>query len=439
MATTDKHHVVIIGGGFGGLKVAQSLRSARIRVTLIDRRNFHLFQPLLYQVATGGLSPANIAAPLRGILRRQRNASVLLGDVIGVDPEDRKVRMADRELTYDTLVVATGVRHSYFGNDQWERHAPGLKTIEDATEMRRRTLTAFEMAELKPESAAEEGWLTFVVVGAGPTGVELAGTLGELSRHTLRNNFRKIDPADARILLVEGADRVLPPYPVELSASARRALDRLGVEVRTECRVVDVNQNRVTVQTAELEETIKTRTVFWAAGVQASSLGKTVAAATNAETDRLGRIIVQSDCTVSEYPDIFVIGDLAHFQVGTDSPLPGVAPVAIQQGKYVARVIQRRLQNKENSSFRYKNLGMMATIGRAAAVADIGGFHFRGFIAWMLWLFVHLITLVGFESRLLVLLQWAWNYVTRNRAARLIAGEQALASQADETSETVQE
>lgn len=391
-------------------------------MTLIDRRNFHVFQPLLYQVATGGLSPSDIASALRWILRRQRNTSVWLSEVTGVDPVAREVRLADGGVVpYDTLVVATGVTHHYFGNESWEPSAPGLKTLEDATEIRSRVLRAFEAAERLPGTALTDGWLTFVIVGGGPTGVELAGAIAELARDTMRRDFRDIDPGQARVLLVEGTSRVLPHYPESLSAKARHSLERLGVTVRTHATVTDVDDRGVILRTDASIETVPARTVLWAAGVRASPLGKAVAEATGAACDRAGRIVVQPDLTIPGYPAIFVIGDLAHCAHQTGEPLPGVAPVAIQQGRYVADTIGRRLRGEATRPFHYFNRGELATIGRAAAVANFGRLRFSGYPAWLLWLFVHLMYLVGFENRLLVFVQWAWNYVTRNRGARLIA------------------
>jgi NADH dehydrogenase len=429
---TVTHRVVVVGGGFGGLAAVTALKREAVQVTLIDRRNFHLFQPLLYQVATGGLSPANIAAPLRAVLKRQSNTEVLLGEVTDFDAQGQRVLLSDGEVEYDSLIVAAGMRNHYFGNDDWEKLAPGLKTVEDALEMRRRLLLAFEAAERETDEARRCAWLTFVVVGAGPTGVELAGAIAELSRHTLRQNFRHMNPATARILLVEGADRVLPPYSEDLSAKAKRQLERLGVEVRTGVRVSQIEPDSVMLLGGQEAELIEARTVLWGAGVKASSLGERLAEATGAEVDRAGRIIVEHDCSIRGYENIFVIGDLAHFQHGDDEqPLPGVAPVAIQQGKYVARRIVHRLLGRETHPFRYRDLGNMATIGRAAAVADLLGLHLSGVPAWLAWLLVHLMSLVGFQNRILVFIQWAWNYFTRNRAARLITGEDALPHLAD--------
>lgn len=416
----SRHRVVIVGAGFGGLHAARALRKAAVDVTVVDRRNFHLFQPLLYQVATGGLSPANIAAPIRSILGRQRNARVLLAEVVGVDPARRQVLLADGQLEYDTLVLATGASHHYFGREEWEALAPGLKTVEDATEIRRRVLLAFERAERTATPEEVAALLTFVVVGAGPTGVELAGALAEIARVTMRHDFRAIDPSRARIVLVEGLDRVLPAYPESLSAAAARSLAALGVEVRTGTRVTGLGPGHVELLRANVSERLETRTVLWAAGVQASPLGRALAAATGAPLDRAGRVLVEADCSVPGHPDIFVIGDLAAFTHQNGEPLPGVAQVAIQQGAYVARLIRARLQGKTLPPFRYRDFGSMATIGRHAAVADIFGLRFSGYLAWLAWLFVHLMALVEFQNRLLVFLQWAWSYFSYNRSARLI-------------------
>jgi NADH dehydrogenase len=419
-------HVVIIGGGFGGLTTAKRLKQAPVRVTLLDRRNFHLFQPLLYQVAIGGLSPANIAVPLRALLKRQKNTQVLLAEVVDIDIVNRRVLLSDGTIPYDTLVVAAGARHHYFGHGEWEAKAPGLKTIEDATEIRRRILLAFEAAERESDAERQRAWMTFVVVGGGPTGVELAGALGELAHHTLRGNFQAIDPAEARILLVEGVDRLLPTYIPKLSAKAAEALARLGVTVRTGTVVTDVQPDAVALRSGEHVERIATHTVLWAAGVDPSPLARILAKATSAELDRAGRVVVQPDLTLPGHPELFVIGDMANYGHQTGKPLPGLAPVAIQQGRYVADLIRCRLGGQTLPPFRYKDRGTMATIGRAAAVVDLGWFRFSGFLAWLVWLFVHLMSLVTFGNRLLVLIQWAWNYITRNRSARLITGENPL-------------
>lgn len=423
---TTQQRVIIIGGGFGGLHAAISLRKADAQVTLIDRRNFHLFQPLLYQVATGALSPANIAAPLRDILKRQKNTQVLLGEVVDFDAAKREVVLSDGRIPYDTLILAAGVRHHYFGNDQWEAHAPGLKTIEDATEMRRRILLAFEAAERETDPDEIRKWLTFVIVGAGPTGVELAGAVGEIANHTLKNNFRHIDPATAKVILLEGTDRVLPPYPANLSARASESLTKMGVTVRTNTVVKDIQADKVVIRVGEQDEQIDAHTILWGAGVQGSPLGRKLADATGAEVDRAGRIIVQPDLSLPNHPEILVIGDLAHYAHQTGKPLPGVAQVAMQQGDYAARLISARLKGETLPPFQYRDLGNMATIGRAAAVADLGKLQFSGFIGWAMWLFIHLLYIVQYQSRILVLVQWAWNYFTRNRAARLITGEHLL-------------
>ena len=413
--------VVIVGGGFGGLAAARGLRDAPVEVTLLDRRNFHVFQPLLYQVATGGLSPADIAAALRWVLRRQQNARVLLGEATGIDVRGRRVVLVDGEIPYDTLVVATGAEPAYFDHDEWAPYAPGLKTIEDATEIRGRIYRAFEAAEREPDPARRVAWLTFVVVGAGPTGVELAGAIAEIARRTLRHEFRAIDPASAAVVLLDAAERVLPGYPKDLSRKCARSLEGLGVTLRLSTTVEEVTADRVRVRTAGLADGIETRTVLWAAGVRASPLGGQLAGAAGAATDRGGRIPVQPDLTVPGHPEIFVIGDLAHCAGGDGAPLPGIAPVAMQQGRYVARVVRSRLANRPAKPFRYLNKGELATIGRAAAVAKFGRLRFSGYPAWLLWLFVHLMYLVDFENRLLVFVQWAWSYVTWNRGARLIA------------------
>jgi NADH dehydrogenase len=421
------HHVVIIGGGFGGLYAAQALARAPVQVTLLDRRNFHLFQPLLYQVATGGLSPGEIASPLRAILMNQRNAEVWLAEATSIDVAGRRVLLSDGEVPYDSLIVATGARHHYFGNSAWEPLAPGLKDIEDATEIRRRVLLAFEAAEREPDAARRRAWLTFVIIGAGPTGVELAGALGEIANHTLKRDFRTINPCDAQILLVEHAERVLPPYSAKLSATASAALQRIGVTVRTGTRVTAIDPDTVTVSRGDTTERIPTRTVLWAAGVQASPLGKALADGAGAPLDHVGRVIVEPDLTVPGHPEIIVIGDLASFSHQDGKPLPGVAPVAMQQGRYAARLIAQRLARRASPpAFHYVDRGSMATIGRGAAVAHIGPFEFGGYLAWLSWLFIHLMYLVEFDNRLLVFMQWAWNYVTWKRGARLITGENPL-------------
>jgi NADH dehydrogenase len=420
---TQRHHVVIVGGGFGGLEAARHLSRVDVDVTLVDRRNFHLFQPLLYQVATGELSPGEIAAPLRAILKRQRNTRVFLASVQDLDPTARRVLCDDCDLSYDTLIVATGAQHHYFGHAEWETVAPGLKTIEDATEIRRRIFLAFEVAERETDAERQRAWLTFVIVGAGPTGVELAGALAEIARETLRRDFRTIDPRSARIVLLDAVDRVLPTFPTDLSAKSTASLQRLGVDVRTASKVEGVAADGVRFESGGRSEHIAARTVLWAAGVQASSLGGVLARRAGATLDRQGRVMVQPDCTVAGHPEIFVIGDLAHHATGSEAPLPGVAQVAIQQGRYVAHAITERLAGRTVEGFRYRDRGSLATIGRGAAVAQIGRFHLSGYPAWLIWVFVHLINLVEFDNRMAVLLQWAWNYVTWNRGARLITGK----------------
>jgi len=415
------HRVVIIGGGFGGLAAARALRRAPVEVTIVDRRNFHVFQPLLYQVATGGLSPADIAAAIRWIVRRQRNTTVVLGDVTDVDVTGRRVRIEDGWLAYDTLIVAAGAQTSFFGHPEWSRHAPGLKTIEDATEIRRRIYLAFEAAEREADPDRRAAWLTFVVIGAGPTGVELAGAIAEIAHHTLRRDFRAIDPATARVLLVDAADRVLPAYPTDLSAKCATALARLGVTVRLNEMIVDVGAREIAVRRGDHTEPIPTHTAIWAAGVRASPLGARLAEAAGASADRSGRVAVGPDLTIPGHPELFVIGDLAACAGPDGRPLLGIAPVAQQQGRYCARVIRARLRGRSADPFRYVNKGELATIGRAAAVANFGVLRFSGYPAWVLWLFVHLMYLVDFESRILVFVQWAWNYLTWNRGARLIA------------------
>jgi NADH dehydrogenase len=412
--------VLIVGGGFGGLWAARGLRRAPVQVTLIDRRNFHLFQPLLYQVATGGLAAEDIAAPLRSVLRHQANARVLLGEVVDLDPSVRRVLTRDGPLDYDELILATGVRHHYFGHDGWAELAPGLKTAGDALRLRGRILGAFEAAERAPDAAAGQASLTFVVVGGGPTGVELAGAIGELCRHTLRHDFRAFRPGQARVVLVEAAERVLPGYPAALSAHARRALERLGVSVETGAAVTAIDPDRVTLCRQGVERSVAARTVVWAAGVEASPLGALLAQRTGAGLDRAGRVRVAADLSVPGHPEIRVIGDLALVEGPDGQALAGVAPVAMQQGAYVARALCDRLRGRATPPFAYRHRGSLAVIGRAAAVADLGRARFHGYPAWLLWLFVHIMYLVEFGNRLVVLVQWAHSYVTRKQGARLI-------------------
>jgi NADH dehydrogenase len=419
----SRHRVVIVGGGFGGLNAAKKLRRAPVDVVLVDRRNFHLFQPLLYRVATGGLSPANIAAPLRWIFRKQPNCLVALAEVVGFDLDGGRVLTDSGDVPFDTLIVAAGSRHSYFGKDHWAVWAPGLKTVEDATAIRARVYSAFEHAELTDDMDRRRALLNFASVGAGPTGVELAGALAEIARHALKYDFRRIDPAEARIMLIEAGQRVLEAYPEDLSAKALASLEHLGVTVRSGTRVTDVNDGEVELTSSTGVERWPTHTVLWAAGVMASPLSKALAAASGAKLDRAGRIAVEPDLSLPGRPNVFVLGDMASYVHQGDKPLPGVAQVAIQQGRFVARLINARLRHRKLPTFHYRDLGNLATIGKSSAVAEIGRLHFSGFFAWWLWLFVHLMHIVNFRNRLLVFLQWAWYYVTYDRAARLITGD----------------
>jgi len=421
---TTNHQVIILGGGFGGLYAAKTLRGAPVDVTLVDRRNHHLFQPLLYQVATGSLSPGEIAAPLRSVLSRQRNTRVLLGEAEDIDPGAKQLILRDgARLHYDTLIVATGSQSFYFGHDQWREWAPSLKSVEEATAIRHKILYAFEAAERVCAPDARCPWLTFVIVGAGTTGLELAGALAEIARQTLKHDFRSIRPEDAQIILLDGSPRVIPTYPEDLSAKAERALRRLGVQVRARVRVVEIDGDGVTFESANGTERLPAKTVLWAGGVTASVFGRVLARRTGAETDKSGRITVRPDLTLPNHPEIYIIGDLSLAHRPDGRPLPGVAPVAMQQGAYAARAILTRLNGpRELPPFRYRDKGDMAVIGRAAAVANLFGFHLSGFGAWLIWLFVHLMHLVQFQSRLLVFIQWGFQYLTFSRGARLITG-----------------
>jgi NADH:ubiquinone reductase (H+-translocating) len=419
-AQQPRHRVVIIGGGFAGLYAARNLGEAPVDVTLIDKRNFHLFQPLLYQVATGGLSPSQISSPLRGILKENKNVKVLMDEAVGIDPETNQVKLTSQSLEYDTLIVATGVSHHYFGNDQWQNVAPGLKTVEDALEMRRRIFSAFEAAERETDPTRRQGYLTFVVVGAGPTGVELAGAIAELAYRIMKDDFSSIDPMEAQVILLEGLDRVLPPFKPELSEKAEDGLNRLGVSVKTKARVTNITEAGVTFILNEETIELPAKTVLWAAGVKASALGKVVADATGAELDRVGRVMVSEDLSLPNHPGIFVVGDLAHYAHQGDKPLPGVAGVAMQQGSYMAESIQKRLRGEDVAAFKYFDLGSMAVIGQHEAVADLGFIKFSGFFAWIAWLVVHIFFLVEGGNRLVVTVQWIWNYFTGRRSARLI-------------------
>ena len=401
--------VVILGSGFGGLYAAKALKRAPAQITVVDRRNFHLFQPLLYQVATAALNPSDIAYPIRSVVAHQKNTNVILAEATAVDVERRVVKLVDGEVAYDYLIIATGATHSYFKHPEWARSAPGLKTIEDALEIRRRVLLAFESAERETDPDRERAWLTFVIVGGGPTGVELAGALSEIARQTMIRDFRRINPSSARVILIEGTDRVLPPYPPDLSKKAADQLRHLGVEVITGGLVTQVDDQSVSVG----EMKIATRTVLWAAGVQGSPLARTL----GVPLDRAGRVAVSPDLTLPGHPEVFVIGDLAAFE-----KVPGVAPAAIQEGKHAARNIMLAIAGKPMRPFHYWDKGSLATIGRAAAVADFGRVHISGFAAWFSWLAVHIFFLIGFRNRLLVILQWAWAYLTYQRGARLITG-----------------
>jgi NADH:ubiquinone reductase (H+-translocating) len=409
-------HVVIVGGGFAGLYTARGLKHADCEITLLDRHNYHLFQPLLYQVATAALNPSDIAAPIRAILRHQKNVEVILGDADSVDTAQKRVHLADgATLAYDYLVIATGATHSYFGHPEWERFAPGLKTIDDALEIRRRVLLAFEAAEREEDTTRQQALLTFVIIGGGPTGVELAGALSEIARQTMLRDFRRIHPESARVILIEGKDRVLPPYPPSLSESARKQLVDLGVEVITGAVVTDVNDREVCIG----ERSIPTHTVLWGAGVQASPLARSL----DVPLDRAGRVVVDPELTIPGHRDVFVIGDLAASQQRDGSRVPGVAPAAIQEGQHTAHNLERALEGQPLRAFRYRDKGSLATIGRASAVADFGRLRFGGFFAWIAWLVIHIFFLIGFRNRFLVITQWAWAYLTYQRGARLITGE----------------
>jgi NADH dehydrogenase len=409
-------HVVILGAGFAGLYAAKGLRNAPVHVTVVDRKNHHLFQPMLYQVATAALSPSDIASPIRSVLRRQQNTEVLLAEVISVDTAARQVHLTDgATVGYDYLIVGTGAHHSYFGHDDWEALAPGLKSLQDALEIRRRVLLAFEMAERETDKVRRHGYLTFVIVGGGPTGVEMAGAVAEIRTYALRRDFRHIDPRDATVMLLEGGPRLLPAYPPSLSDKAKQDLRRLGVEVRTDTLVTDVRPGLVVAA----GWTIPTQTVIWAAGNIASPLLKSL----GAPLDRMGRVIVEPDCTIPGHPEVFVLGDAAAYLHQGNAELPGICPVAIQMGQYAARTIVGDLAQRKRRPFSYWDKGQLAVIGRGRAVADIGRLHFDGFLAWLAWIFVHIFFLIGFRNRVLVLIQWAWSYLTYGRGARLITEE----------------
>ncbi|PSF37178.1 FAD-dependent oxidoreductase [Aphanothece hegewaldii CCALA 016] len=435
--TNKKPQVVIIGGGFAGLNAAKALKNAPVDVTLIDKRNFHLFQPLLYQVATGTLSPADISTPLRLVLRNHRNTQVILDEVIDLDPDAQQVILNDHPpVPYDTLIVATGVSHHYFGNDHWKAYAPGLKTVEDAVNMRRQIFAAFEAAEKESDPEQQKAWLTFVIVGGGPTGVELAGAITEIANSSLKGDYRRIDPGDAEIILIEGLDRLLPPYTPDLSEKAEKTLVSRGVTVMTKAMVTDIKADLVTVKVNDEIQQISAKTVLWAAGVKASKMGEIIAQRAQAKIDRSGRVMVESDLSVAGYPNLFVIGDLANFSHQGDKPLPGVAPVAVQEGKYIAKLIQKRLIGETLEPFTYSDAGSLAVIGQNAAVIDLKFIHLSGFIAWFIWVWAHIYYLIEFDNKLIVMLEWGWNYFTHGRGARLITGEASsdLASLIPDTS-----
>jgi len=424
------HRVIVLGGGFGGLSAVQRLKRAPVEVILIDRRNFHLFQPLMYQIATGSLSPGEIAAPLRGVLSRQKNTQVLLGEVSDIDPATKKIHLLDgATFDYDSLIVATGSQTSYYGNDSWREWAPSLKSVEEATAIRHKILYAFERAERAASHEESRAWLTFVIVGAGATGMELAGALAEIANETLKNDFRHINPQEARILLVEGGSRVLPSFPEDLSAKAEKLVSKLGVEVMKGVMVTSIDGDGVTFRRADKTERLAAHTVLWAGGIETTAFGRKLAQRTHAETDRSGRIKVNSDLTIPNYPDIFIVGDLAHAADKDGKSMPGVAQVAIQGGAFAAKTIKSRIENKKaEAAFHYFNKGDMAVIGRAAAVANIFGFHLSGFFAWFTWLFIHLIYIVEFQNRVMVFIQWGFEYLTFSRGARLITGTAATDS-----------
>src|ERR1700690_2716527 len=421
---SERWKVVIIGGGFGGLSAAQHLNSNLVDVTLIDRRNYHLFQPLLYQVATGSLSAGGVASPLRGVLSRQKNTRVWLGTVVDIDPDSKRVFLADGTIVpYDSLIVAAGSQTSYFGHNKWQEWAPGLKSIEEATTVRHKILYAFEVAERLSDPEQRRAWLTFVIVGAGPTGVELSGAIAEIASQTLKNDFRAIHPEEAQIILLDGAPRVLMPFPEDLAEKENSSLAKLGVEVRCGAMVKNVDKDGLTIDSGGRTDSIAAKTVVWAGGITASPLGKIVASHTKAETDRGGRVKVKPDLTIPSYPDIYVVGDLASATDEKRKPLPGVAQVAMQGGAYAAKAILRKVKGqRELPPFRYFDKGSLAVIGRAAAVADVFGLHISGFLAWLVWAFIHVAYLVSFQSRILVFIQWAMQDLTFSRGARLITG-----------------
>ena len=424
MATQGKkrHRVVILGGGFGGLHAAQHLGGRDVDVTLIDRRNFHLFQPLLYQVATGGLAPSDIASPLRAVLNQHKNVHTLLAEATGIDVRGRRIVLSQGEVRYDSAIIATGVNHHYFGHDDWAETAPGLKTLEEALQIRQRVFMAFEAAERERDPRMRRAWMTFVLIGGGPTGVELAGAIAELCHATLKEDFRRINPAKAEIVLVEGSDRILPTFHESLSSLAQRRLVRMGVRVRTQSLVTRIEDDSLTLTHKDKTEVLRAGVIIWAAGVKASPLGAVLSEATGEILDPAGRVLVQPDLTIPRHPELFVIGDLAHCKDGEGNALPGLAPVAMQQGSYAAAAILARLKGKPVKPFRYRHRGNLAVIGRNMAVGELGGLRISGTLAWLIWLFIHIRYLIEFDNKIMVLYRWGCAYFSRKCGARLITG-----------------